>query len=145
MLTPADMPPGYALVISTAGHLYIEDAGKRTLFLSGVLAGRELGYEIRTVDEVTGMHGFLRGTVLFDLMMTHFRGSFDTFIGDWISDGTNLDEYNRLTALGRTPEDAARGTWTGRQLVRHGFATVAVFEQLGSVGRYGIVRTRFTK
>jgi hypothetical protein len=56
----------------------------------------------------------------------------------------NLDEFNRLTASGVSPEIAALRTWTGQQCTKHGFGAVQGFARLeGSRGAYTHVEPLF--
>ena len=139
MLTRADMPPGYVLVNSAQDDLYIEDADNPSLFIDAGVQDRTLRFEIRAEERFTGNRSFVRGNVLFALMMRHFGTTFDLIASLWL-DGTNLERFNRATAGGMTEADAGWATWTGELAIAYGFTRLTVEETIGGPGRYGLVR-----
>ncbi len=148
MLTPADMPPGYMLVVSTTTDVRIEDAADLDLFIdasidpTGVLA-----FKIET-ERPDKSRSFVRGKVLFDLVTQHFGfgASVTAIKGYWTPGSTNLAIFNKLTAAGLPIEQAARGTWTGQQADRYGFKTATKVQTLGAgPGYYGIAEFLFTR
>lgn len=122
MITDSDMPEGYLLERATPESLFIVDRDDQTLQLYAELEDGEIWFSVRTVDE-TGMKHTLRGATLYELMLRHFGTSVVAIAGFWPT-GENLRVFRECLALGHTPEDAARATWSGRQAVRHGFANV---------------------
>lgn len=142
MLTPADMPPGYALVISAPEDLYIEDAANPSLFLDAGVQDRILRFEVRTEEQHTKNRSVVRGKVLFDLMIRHFGATFDVIASLWL-DGGNLERFNRATATGMCEEDAGWVTWTGELAIVYGFTRLTVEETIGGPGQYGRVRVWF--
>ena len=73
MLTPADMPPGYRLVISTIDLLEIQDEYRPEFRIeAGLTNSSRLSFEVETVDLDDGSRSMVRGKVLFDLMMSHW-------------------------------------------------------------------------
>ncbi len=144
MLTPADMPMGYVLVISTPDRVRIEDANDPKLFIDGGIdATGAVLFDIRAEHE-DGTRGGVSGKVLFGFLVRHFGAALIAIRGFW-TDGPNLVAFNRLTALGWSQHDAAGGTWTGERANDHGF-TVAVCEvAIGSTGYFGWVEARFTR
>lgn len=146
MLTPADMPPGYVLVVSTATDVRIEDAADPDLFIeAGVLADGVLSFKIEA-ERNDGSRGSVRGKVLFDLVMRHFGASVTAVKGSWRWGSTNLTIFNKLTAAGLSPEQAACGTWTGEQADRHGFKTATKVQTLGAgPGYYGLAEFLFNR
>jgi hypothetical protein len=139
MLTPADMPPGYVLVIAAPDDLFIEDAANPALFLDGGVQDRILRFEVRAEEKYTRNRSVVRGKVLFDLMMRHFGATFDVIASLW-QDGPNLERFNRATAGGMSEEDAGWVTWTGELATLYGFTRLTVEETIGGPGRYGRVR-----
>ncbi len=145
MLSQADLPPGYALVVSTPDHVIVVDVADEDLYIDGTLdAAGELGIEIRTVREEDGSKSFVRSRVLYDLMMQHFGAAVKSISGFWTF-GTNLAEFNRLTGLGQSVEKAATGTWSGIQARRFGFVNATKRQALGGPGRYGLAAFVFTR
>lgn len=59
----------------------------------------------------------------FKAAVSRFDGELEGIKGTWVF-GDNLEEFNRLRKLGRTPEEAALGTWTGKRAVEAGFTKV---------------------
>ncbi len=138
------MPTGYALVISTPDRVRVEDTSDPKLFIDGDIdsSGAVL-FEIRTEHE-DGSRSMVSGAVLFELMMRHFGAAVAAVRGLWTY-GTNLAEFNRLTALGLTEDEAAGGTWTGQRAKDHGFGVAVCELAIGGTGYYGWVEARFTR
>jgi len=63
----------------------------------------------------------------------------DAISGDW-SFGRNLSEFHRALSEGKTPEEAALSTWTGKRAARNGY-TRAQVDRMDSAE----VRVRFLK
>lgn len=144
MLTPADMPPGYVLVVSTPTHMYIEDAANPLLFIAAGVSDRVLWFDVQAEDPDTKSRSFVHGKVLFELTMRHFGQTFDVLASYWATDSTNLERFNRATAAGMSEEAAGWVTWTGEQAIHHGFTRLTVEETIGGgPGRYGLVRVWF--
>ena len=144
MLTPADMPNGYVLVVSTSTDVRIEDAVDRNLFIDGTLElGSEIVFDIRAAHE-DGTRGTVSGKVLFGLMMQHF-GAVPSSIRSLWTYGTNLAMFNKLTAQGWSKNDAAGATWSGIRAREYGFGVAVCTGTAGSVGYYGWVEARFTR
>jgi len=145
MLTPADMPSGYVLVVSTTSEVRIEDAADPDLFIEADdLVDGVLSFKIET-ERPDKSRSFVRGKVLFDLVMRHFGATVTAIKSYWTPGSTNLAIFNKLTAAGLSPERAARGTWTGEQADRHGFKTAAKVHTIGGPGYYGIAEFLFTR
>ena len=147
MLTHADMPPGYVLVVSTPDAVEIRDVANGALFIDGSIdGGGVLTFKIRTEDPDDGSRSFVRGKVLFDIVMRHFGASVTSIKGYWTPGSTNLAVFNKLTAAGLSPTQAAGGTWTGQQADRHGFKTATKVQTLGAgPGYYGLAEFLFTR
>jgi hypothetical protein len=145
MLTAADMPPGYVLVVSAPDHVKVIDAVDADLFIDGTIdADGELEIEIRTERESDGSKSVVRGKVLYDLMMRHFGAAVKSVAGYWMY-GTNLAEFNRLTGLGYSEKQAATGTWAGIQAGRYGFVNATRRQTIGGAGYYGLASFVFTR
>jgi hypothetical protein len=147
MLTDADMPPGYVLVRSTPHDLDIVDRANPTL---GIGSTRDdlgtLKFVIRAKDEDDGSRSVVRGKVLFQLILSHYANhTITTVATHWSDESTNLAEFNQLIGSGLSEEDAARGTWTGLQLVPLGFTRVEFVEKIGPRWPFALVRALFTR
>lgn len=59
----------------------------------------------------------------FKAALAHFGDKVEGIKGTWVY-GDNLAEFNRLTAKGLTPEEAAALTWTGRLAAEAGYTKV---------------------
>ncbi len=125
MITDADMPEGYRLVVVTADSLLISDRDDETLQLSAELSEGELWFSVNCIDK-DDRRRTVRGSVLYDLMMDHFGSSVFAVVGFWTV-GENRRVFVEGLANGMLPGEAAFLTWSGRQAHRHGF-TVAEFD-----------------
>lgn len=98
-----------------------------------------------TRDKDGTRHPLLRGSEQFEDILRFFEGEYVGINALWY-EGDNLAEFNRLTASGLKPEEAARQTWTGQQALKHGFTDVK-FEkpQRGSPGAYRQVSVYFDR
>lgn len=104
----------------------------------------ELCIEIETKLEDGQRSTVLRGAEQFQSILKYFDGKFTSIRGSWVY-GTNLARFNKLTAQGMSPVDAAAGTWTGGQAAEAGFRTVRILNSIGSPGKYEFVEVLFTK
>lgn len=59
----------------------------------------------------------------FEAALSWFGDKIGGVKGTWVY-GDNLAEFNRLTALGMTPEEAALATWTGKRAAAAGYTKV---------------------
>ena len=143
MLTPADMPPGYRLVLATEADLIIvDDDMPQFLINASVSADGILEFEIET--EINGTRGTLRGSVLYELMMQQLGSKVKKIRGLWVS-GSNLNEVNRLTKLGLLLEKAVFLTWSGKRAYRLGYTEIDSIEFRGRPGMYGNVDVVFAR
>jgi hypothetical protein len=84
-------------------------------------------------------------------MMAHFGDRVAIVEGDWTDYDPdlreNLDEFNRGTAAGRSEQQAAADTWTGRRAGDHGFTQVEIVRALPprAAGQYRVVLAHFKK
>ena len=147
MLTPADMPPGYVLVISRPDEVDIQDAQDSELAMSAYLRPNgELVFDIRTESSVTGRRNVVRGKELFRLMIQHYGSSIQTIHCYWNDESTNLAEFNRFTTLGMSEEEAASKVWSGARAIEHGFVKVTMGERIkAGPGAYAIVGADFSR
>lgn len=146
MLTPADMPTGYQLDLSTADQVEVVDEQNRSLGVGGVLNETGvLSFKIQAKDTLTSERSIVRGKVLFELLMRHFGDRVNEVQTYWVVSSDNLETFNILTALGSTPADAARRTWSGQQLAGYGFGKVTFKETIGRAGLYALVSANFTR
>ena len=141
------IPTGYVLVVSTATDVRIEDVLIGEFFIDGSIdGGGVLTFEIQAEDPDDGSRSFVRGKVLFDLVMRHFGAGVTAIRGYWTPGSTNLAIFNKLTAAGLSREQAACGTWTGEQADRYGFKTATKVQTLGAgPGYYGLAEFLFTR
>jgi hypothetical protein len=145
MLTPADLPPGYVLVNSTATQLAIEDAATDELFMyAELLPNGVVKFNIQAVHPDDGTRRTVRGRMLFDLTMRHFGAAVNAVRGYWM-DGTNFEQCNKSIAAGLTVEAAAQATWTGQQAARYGFTRVDRKQLIGWSGGYGLIEVYFLR
>lgn len=126
MITDADMPEGYKLVESTAELLVIVDAEQPDLRLRAELdEDGDIIFSVKAEDIETGRRGVVSGSVLFDLMIRHFDEKIRT-ITAWWSGETNYRMFKDFLSEGATIHEAASNTWTGTQVLRHGFLALIV-------------------
>lgn len=148
MLTPADMPPEYVLVIATMELLEIQDEYRPELRIEAGLTdlGR-MSFEVETVDLDDGSRSVVRGKVLFDLMMSHWGvDAIQCVATYWGSRSTNLADFNRLSKAGLSHDQAAKGTWTGLRLKDYGYVNLLEkVDAIGGRGAYGIVSAVFVR
>lgn len=76
----------------------------------------------------------------FDKLGTGAKG-----IGGKWTYGDNLAEFNKLTAGGLSPEEAAKLTFTGKQAMSRGFGTIGFDKLVGTPGNYTNVQVIFGK
>lgn len=143
MLTPADMPPGYRLVLATEVDLIIvDDELPQFLINASVSTDGILEFEIET--EIEGTRDTIRGSVLYELMMQQLGAKVKKIRGLWVS-GSNLNEVNRLTKLGMPLKQAVFLTWSGERAFRLGYTEVDEIEFRGRAGMYGEVDVVFAR
>jgi hypothetical protein len=106
----------------------------------------KLGFFVRNRDVETNERSkYLRGKELFDEAMEHFKGKFQIIQGTWIS-GDNLEAFQKSLSEGKTAEEAAFQTWTGKQAFRHGYTKVHVeMETFSNSSRLKEVKAYFSK
>jgi hypothetical protein len=89
----------------------------------------------------------LRGKEQYEAVVKYFEGKFTKIEGHWEAGplDANLAEFNRLTGLGVSPQQAARQTWSGIQAKEAGYTHVEVKDLQGTPGHYSKVRVHFSK
>lgn len=125
MIAQADLPEGYRLVVTTLDSLFITDHDDEALQLYAELSEGEIWFSVNCIDK-DGLRRTVRGSVLYDLMMSHFGSLVFAVAGFWTV-GENRRVFVESLANGKLPGEAAFLTWSGRQACRHGF-TVAEFD-----------------
>jgi hypothetical protein len=86
------------------------------------------------------------GRWMFNEMMKHFGSNVTGVQGFWVSPNSdNLKEVNRLTAAGRSLEEAAKDTWTGKRAADWGYLQVHVVAANGTAGSYTKVDVLFER
>ncbi|MGW0521168.1 hypothetical protein [Crossiella sp. NPDC003009] len=93
------------------------------------------------VENATGVEAV--GGKFFSTVMDHFGSRVKAVEGNWYN-GDNLSTFNKLIREKKTPEDAARGTFTGKMAGRYGFTKVEVLKREGTPGEYTKVEVRFS-
>ena len=127
----------------TAESYRATDLAVKRIQAVGYLRGGELELLIRT-KLPEGTRGALRGGKEFQAILEHFGvENIKVIKGSW-SYGDNLAEFNKLLLEGLTEEEAALGTWTGKQAQAVGFGKVRV-RTYGSPGDYEKVEAYFTR
>ena len=89
------------------------------------------------------------GKSMFDKSVKYFGNNIKKIQGLWV-DGTNLNLYNKLIKAGKTSEEAAFGTVTGKWAKENGFDKVEIIHDLkmkrGDLnGDSGSVKVNFYK
>ncbi len=110
---------------------------------------RSLDLNLRLKDK-EGRSELLRGKVEFHRIVRYFDGQFDQILGNWLSVhqddlSDNLEQFNRLTAQGMKPEEAAINTWSGQRAKEAGYDAVSFKTLEGTPGAYTQVKVRFRK
>jgi RHS repeat-associated protein len=85
------------------------------------------------------------GKSMFDQSIKFFGSNIKKIQGLW-TDGTNLNLYNKLIKSGKSPQEAAFGTVTGKWAKEHGFDKVEIIQDLKMKnGDSGSVKVNFSK
>ena len=95
-----------------------------------------------------GDRSSVSGKEMFVAMMAHFGGRIRIIEGDWNATmglSTNLDQLNRATATGLSPEVAASLTWTGLRASEHGYNKVRIADLSGPDGNFASARVQFSR
>jgi len=129
---------------ASATDFELVNSSKQSNFIIGELvSGGQVSFIVENLPkDGTGCPG----KWMFDQMMGHFGSSVTAVQGFWtgpLSD--NLNEVNKLTAVGMTLEAAAKGMWTGRRAADWGYSQVQVLSMVGLAGSYTKVHVLFTK
>jgi hypothetical protein len=116
------------------------ELSKRGRFFGNVETAPEDGPTSVMIDAKKAFHAAYR----------HLSGQFEGIKGSWTF-GSNLAAFNRLTGEGKTPEEAAFGTWTGQRAAELGYTKV-VFSgeglaelETGVPGKYEKMSALFLK
>jgi hypothetical protein len=84
-----------------------------------------LTFDFRLKGKQGERHSELSGREQFDRIMSHFRGQFTHIVGYWQLkdkvDSDNLRMFRKGIADGKSPKDAALGTWTGQRAKEIGY------------------------
>jgi len=110
------------------------DGSDRRFFIMGRIDSNTdcLVFTIIVKIRSTGERSGIQAEDFFDAMMAHFgqsAGGHPTCIrGIWDNSNdelkTNLNIFNTLKAAGKSDDDAAKGTFTGRMAVKYGYDKV---------------------
>jgi hypothetical protein len=129
---------------ATATEFELRNPAKASNFIIGELvSGGQVSFIVENLPkDGTGCPG----RWMFNEMMKHFGSSVTGVHGFWVGpDSDNLKEVNRLTAAGRSLEEAAKETWTGKRAADWGYAQVQVLATIGSAGGYTQVHVLFER
>ncbi|MEU0741177.1 ALF repeat-containing protein, partial [Streptomyces sp. NPDC006134] len=88
-----------------------------------------------------------KGYQMFDDVMAHFGAeNLRRIESKWVpAMPTNLNEFNKLIRGGKSLEEAAAATFTGRNAARYGFTKIRIVEAEGEPGHYTNVRVDFDR
>ena len=78
---------------------------------------------------IVGGEGTPRGGAMFNEAMQAFGTNVKAVRGTWIGHGelsSNFDSFKSALAAGKSPEEAAFDTFTGKMAKRHGFAKATI-------------------
>jgi hypothetical protein len=148
--TKAIMDAAAQVVDDVADLFSMKDTTKPGIDIMGEVKGGELEFMVRAVLKGTGERGTLSGSYMFERMLAHFASeqtAIDVIQGNWTYE-SNLELFNRLSRVGLTPEEAAKGTITGQWAALHGYTNVTdvVMEpSTGPAGAYGKATAKFRK
>jgi len=145
VLSQADLPHGYRFVVGTPAELIIQDWNKPQLMIRATLEeDGELWFYVQAeVEEPTlPKRGFVRGRVLFDLMLLHFGNEVNAIIGFWTR-GPNYVEFHKRLAEGYSEAEAALATWTGKNADRACFGDVRTINMSKSTDTRPWVKIEF--
>lgn len=151
---------GPALEDLTSEHHYEWAEGR--FFASAEVMPNETGYAgpvvpgQRSLDmnfqlkDASGRSETLRGKEQFANAIRHFEGQFDQILAHFsqphegeLSD--NLEQFNRFTAAGKTPEQAAKLVWAGERSHENGYTEASIKTLEGTPGAYTKVVIRYRK
>lgn len=131
------------IVESTVNRYYVRDSSNyRYKAFALIDSDGMLEIDLRTRLEDGRRSTVLRGAEQFHLILRHFAGRFRGIRGNW-QFGDNLAAFNQAVQAGRSPEEAALQTWTGRQAQAAGFSRVENLRLGGKPGAYSDVRVDF--
>jgi hypothetical protein len=131
-------------------RFHAEDGIDARFYIRGRLVDGYLGFDV-VAELPSGERGSVRGREFFDAMINHFGNAVTAIEGEWSDQlpgmTSNLDVFNRLTASGVPPDDAARMTWTGKMSEKHGFTNVTSINTRPpkAAGNYREVLVRFER
>jgi hypothetical protein len=112
--------------------------------VTAVIEGEELVIEIRTELESGERSAALNGADQLRRVLAHFSPRYTSIRTSWWF-GLNLTGFNRATAAGATPEQAATRTAFGHQIALAGFSHALIRSLEGSPGRYTKIVVSFGK
>ena len=130
------------------------DGSDKRFFIAGKVHAGVLEYVIVTKDLATMEKSTMPASGFFSAMMAHFANegtNIHTISDEW-SDidpdlTTQLERFNKDLLAGRTEQQAAENSFTGRMSNPLGFATISFSTLLppGARGQYREVRVNFKK
>jgi hypothetical protein len=109
-----------------------------------VIEEGELVIDIRTELESGERSAFLHGAYQLRRILAHFFPRYESIGFTWLF-GDNWAAFNRATAAGATPEEAAVRTALGHQVALCGFSRVLIRALEGLPARYTKIVVSFTR
>ena len=122
----------------------VSDPADPRFFATGVIENEELLIDIRTELASGERSSALSGLSQLRRILAHFFPRYKSIRTSWCF-GENLVTFNRATAAGATPEEAALRTTLGHQVALAGFSSVLIRSLEGFPGRYTKIVVSFTK
>jgi hypothetical protein len=151
MSAPSSLVPNPG---SSATRFEALDWSDKRFFIAGKVQTGVLEYVIVTKDLATKEISTMPAADFFSAMMAHFANEGTTIhtISDEWSDAdpdltTQLERFNKDLLAGRTEQQAAENSFTGRMSNPLGFTTISFSTLLppGARGQYREVRVNFKK
>ena len=116
-----------------ADRYYAFDRKDSRFFILGFIDAYSDTLRLTIITKIlsTGESSSIPAEVFFDEMMTYFqsKGGYPNAIrGIWndsnLERTTNLDRFNHLVLAGKSMEEAAKGTFTGRMAVKYHYTKI---------------------
>lgn len=126
---------------STPLHYRLSDG---QFYVAAEVMNGDLYLDFRLKSKSGKRSSLLSGKEQFKKVLAYFQGKFNLIYAVWV-DGDNLDQFNYLVATGYTLEQAALGTWTGKQAMAAGYSVPVVNKLMGVTGSYDVVSVEFRK
>jgi hypothetical protein len=120
------------------------DPADPRFFATAAVENEELLIDIRTELPSGERSAALNGSGQLRQILAHFFPRYESIRTCWWF-GENLATFNRATAAGERPEEAALRTPLGHQIALAGFSTVFIQSLEGFPARYTKIEVSFTR